>query len=340
MIDFGGGAGDYNHYHENANDDDDDFSSVCVQQEGTETTTRGHPLLPLLPVDRSPNRHDPHPVARRAVAGPHSHHGPSSAPLSSTTTTQQLQLQLQPVYTMLDVDASIHAHYSSSSTGSSNGLMWWTILYYACFHHRYEIAVYLIEECYASLKCTDRYHNTILHWVCHSPQTTVSDDKGDQRISSTSSTSSSTLSLLQYIMECAPSLLLQRNDDGELPLHWLCRYGHLSLVQCMIQFFLSQQDYYYYYYYCMVSQNSNGNVHRRPPQRSDAHGNTANPLASPDHDDNNTTTTAVAAACILHLLVASSQDHVHHRTPLDVARHYHHDHIVQYLQSTINHHLL
>ena len=87
MIDFGGGAGDYNHYHENANDDDDDFSSICVQQEGTETTR--NPILPVL--DRPPNRHDPHPVARRAVAGPHSHPGPSSAPLSSTTTTQQLQ---------------------------------------------------------------------------------------------------------------------------------------------------------------------------------------------------------------------------------------------------------
>jgi hypothetical protein len=216
-----------------------------------------------------------------------------------------------PVYTMLDIDDSINI----------NETLHWTILYYACFHHRYAIVQYLIEECYASMKCTDRYHNTILHWICHyslpsppPPSTMTSTVEHNshplgellrlqplRRKQSNGTTSKPTTStkktktasveevqlLLQYVMECNPSLLLIGNRSKELPIHWLCQYGNnnLILIQCMIEFLQTNP-------YFTSSSSSSWSVQQ----------------------------------------ILQQQDQ-YHRTPLDVAHYYHNDQIVQYLQS-------
>lgn len=156
MIDYDGGGGGGVH-----SDDNDDSS--CIYEDETTVNvllSAAATTVPVSPRHRPP----PHPHARPTsdrVTWMERYHPHDQARyhdvLTSPTNPWPTVVAASPVYTMLDIDASINP----------NETLHWTILYYACFHHRYQIAQYLIEDCYASLKCTDRYQNTILHWICH-----------------------------------------------------------------------------------------------------------------------------------------------------------------------------
>jgi hypothetical protein len=316
------------------------------------------------------NRNDENHHSISTTPPPLHHHHVDVAPYPDAVTVPVLATSgavrsssptyISPVYTMLDIDASINP----------NETLRWTILYYACFHHQYEIVRYLIEDCYASMKCTDRYHNTILHWVCHYPlpppapttvpvsshrsdgqnttatsptTTTTTTADGDRVLNGRSSTKTNTSTtasqiiqnlfhshgrsrrnqhirtttsnrrrstrsvdevqlLLQYIMECAPSLLFVCNNYKELPIHWLCQYGNnnLVLIQCMIQFLQTNP-------YFVVTTTT-----------------------TPD-----TTISSSSSSSSSSLQRLLQQEDQYRRTPMDVARYYHNDRLAEYLQSLL-----
>ena len=408
LIDCGGGGGGNG---ENNDDDDDDDSSCIHSNEDNVLVPHRMPLVSSSYMRNHPSNHTSpnlqHDMAHSNPGAMSSTTTTSSGPVllppstttrmvssrihsTTTNTTSPVQenvfatalgnfsttappspsppnvVVIAPVYTMLDIDASINP----------NETLHWTILYYACFHHRYEIVKYLIDDCYASMKCTDRYHNTILHWVCHYPlspppptTTTTTSHQGtcEQHVETGQSrgshnrmngrtrnmehtstlqqqlgqyirrrtrtkihtgrnTTTTTTSrrnsrrvnkndddnedeielLLQYIMECAPSLLLVRNNYHELPLHWLCQYGNdnLRLIRCMM-YFLQTNPYF-----------SN--------TKWSTHTTNENPASS------NTTVSSSSLLYVRRLLQHPDQSQ---RTPIDVARYYHNDHMADYLQS-------